>query len=61
MFSRNQDGLPDDSLLSFRVLDQLTDIRADQSGDSLNERHRIMRGSADNQRKPKSVSVTSQS
>jgi hypothetical protein len=41
MFSRNQDDLPDDRLPSLRVLDQLSEIRGGQSGDPLNERHRI--------------------
>lgn len=38
MFTRNQIDLTDGSLLLFGVLDHLSEIRADQSGDSLNER-----------------------
>ena len=38
MFTRNQIDQTDDSLPLFGVLDHLSEIRADQSGDSLNER-----------------------
>jgi hypothetical protein len=37
MLSRHQNDLPDDSFASFRVLNQLSEIRADQNGGPLNE------------------------